>query len=387
LADEDDPQMTTPATIAEADLQLLRITNKTVWAFLRLETKDGRVGWGEATIANGEEVLREVAGRWLPGLRGAPVDLGLVEKLRRAEPTLAEAAFASSLDMALLDLQGQALGKPIHALLGGAVRQDIPLYANINRRTAPRTPEGFAASAGVAIAAGYTIFKLAPFDEVSVERCAGGDIASLMAPGLARIRATREAIGPKAKLRVDCHWRFDHAAAEAMIDACRELALDWIECPVPEVADAAPAIAALRRRAARQGCRLAGLEMGTSPAAFEPFLRAGSYDVIMPDVKYLGGLARFQELAASAARHGAIVSPHNPTGPVCHAASLHVAAVLPELDSLEVQFDETPLFDELVGGGVSPVVAGAAALPAGSGLGVAIDPVVAARLRLGEAAS
>ena len=104
-------------------------------------------------------------------------------------------------------------------------------------------------------------------------------------------------------------------------------------------------------------------------------------------MKYLGGLARFQELAASAARHGAIVSPHNPTGPICHAASLHVAAVLPELDSLEVQFDETPLFDELVGGVVSPVVAGAAALPAGSGLGVAIDPVVAARLRLGEAAS
>ncbi|MEZ5866256.1 MAG: mandelate racemase/muconate lactonizing enzyme family protein [Geminicoccaceae bacterium] len=379
--------MTKPATIAEADFQLLRITSKTVWTFLRLATQDGRVGWGEATIANGDDALREVARRWLPGLVGEPVDIRIVEKLRRAEPTIAEAAFASSLDMALLDLQGQAAGKPIHALLGDAVRQDIPLYANINRRTAPRTPEGFAASAGVAIAAGYTIFKLAPFDEVSVERCAGGDIAALIAPGLARIRATREAIGPDATLRVDCHWRFDQAAAAFMIDACRDFALDWIECPVPEVPEDAPAIATLRRQAAGQGCRLAGLEMGTSPAAFEPFLQAGSYDVIMPDVKYLGGLGRFRELAASAARHGAIVSPHNPTGPVCHAASLHVGAVLPELDSLEVQFDETPLFDELVGGGVSPVVAGAAALPAGPGLGVAIDPAVAARLRLDEAAS
>ncbi len=379
--------MTIPATIADADFQLLRITGKTVWTFLRLETQDGRVGWGEATIANGDDVLREVAGRVLPALRGEPVDLGLVEKLRPAEPSLAEAAFVSSLDMALLDLQGQAAGRPVHALLGDLVRRDIPLYANINRRTAPRTPEGFAASAGVAIAAGYTIFKLAPFDEVSVERCAGGDIPSLIEPGLARIRATREAIGPQATLRVDCHWRFDQAAAIRMIDACREFALDWIECPVPEVPEAAPAIADLRRQAAGHGCRLAGLEMGTSPAAFEPFLRAGSYDVIMPDVKYLGGLGRFKELAKSAARHGAIVSPHNPTGPVCHAASLHVGAVLPELDSLEVQFDETPLFDELVGGGVSPVVAGAAALPPGAGLGVAIDPAVAARLRLDGGAS
>ena len=76
-------------------------------------------------------------------------------------------------------------------LLGGICRDRIAVYANINRRTSPRTPEGFAASAGVVTAAGYTIFKLAPFDEVSVERCAGGDIAALMAPGLARIRATR----------------------------------------------------------------------------------------------------------------------------------------------------------------------------------------------------
>ena len=101
--------------------------------------------------------------------------------------------------MALLDLEGQALGQPIHALLGGAVRQHVPLYANINRRTVERTPASFAASAAVAIAAGYTSFKLAPFDEITPERCAEGDIASTCSTGStgSRRREMRSARRPR----------------------------------------------------------------------------------------------------------------------------------------------------------------------------------------------
>jgi galactonate dehydratase len=379
--------MTVDAHLAQADLQLLKITEKTIWAFLRLEAGDGRIGWGEATLPNDWRSLRPAADRLLPGLEGAIASPALADSYRTGAASQAEAALVSSLDMALLDLEGQAQGRPIHALLGGAVRDRIPLYANINRRTVERTPAAFAASARVAAQAGYTIFKLAPFDDVTPERCARGEVATLVEAALARIAATREAIGPEATLRVDCHWRFDSATAAAVIDACAGLALDWIECPIPETPDGVPAIVTLRRRAAAHGIRLAGLEMGTSPTAFAPYLEAGAYDVIMPDVKYLGGLARFQELARLARRHGAIVSPHNPTGPICHAASLHVAAVLPELDSLEVQFDETPLFDALVGGPVSAVTGGAAALPAGPGLGVAIDSACAKQLVFDEAAA
>lgn len=378
--------MTIDARLAHADLQLLRITARTVWAFLRLETTDGRIGWGEATLPNDWQALRPAADRLLPALTGEIAAPALADPCRTGAQGQAEAALVSSLDMALLDLEGQARGLPIHALLGGAVRDRIPLYANINRRTVDRTPEAFAAGARVAAEAGYAMFKLAPFDDITPERCAAGDVAALVDAGLARIAATREAIGPTATLRVDCHWRFDPATAAAVIEASAGLALDWIECPIPETPEAVPSIVALRRRAAGHGIRLAGLEMGTSPAAFAPYLEAGAYDVIMPDVKYLGGLARFQELAEFARRHGAIVSPHNPTGPICHAASLHVAAVLPELDSLEVQFDETPLFDALVGGPVSAVADGAAALPPGVGLGVAIDPALACRLQVDETA-
>jgi galactonate dehydratase len=67
------------------------------------------------------------------------------------------------------------------------------------------------------------------------------------------------------------------------------------------------------------------------------------------------------------------ISPHNPSGPVCHAASLQVSAALDAFDMLEVQFDESPLFDALVAQPFAPVVGGLALLPAGCGLGVALD--------------
>jgi galactonate dehydratase len=130
--------------------------------------------------------------------------------------------------------------------------------------------------------------------------------------------------------------------------------------------------------------RLAGLETGIGLEAFAPFLAVGAYDVIMPDVKYLGGLGLFAELGDLARRHGAVLSPHNPSGPVCHAASLHVACALAAVDSLEVQFDETPLFNALVGSAFEPPSGGLAPVSQAPGLGVALDRAWIEKLRIAE---
>jgi galactonate dehydratase len=79
-------------------------------------------------------------------------------------------------------------------------------------------------------------------------------------------------------------------------------------------------------------------------------------------------------------RAGVAFSPHNPTGPVCHAASLQVCAAAGSIDRLEVQFDETPLFAKLVGDGVPPVQNGVSKLPPGSGTGVRLAKDVVAGL-------
>ena len=68
------------------------------------------------------------------------------------------------------------------------------------------------------------------------------------------------------------------------------------------------------------------MEQGIRFAAFQPFCEAGAYDVMMPDVKYVGGLREMLQTADQFARHGVRFSPRNPTGPTCHAASLQLSA-------------------------------------------------------------
>ena len=362
--------------LESASLHRVRITPKTCWTFLRLYTADGRTGDGEATLTGREDALLTSAERLIPGLLKEPPD---AEFAHRHRPnSLPEAAIVGAIDQALWSLQAQAAGMSLAQLLG-ARRTRVPVYANINRRTERRTPAGFAASARAALASGHKAFKVAPFDEVSAEVCAQGDGVAAMRTGLARIAAVREAIGPAARLMVDCHWRFDEATATVLNDALANLSVHWVECPLPEVEAGVPALRRLRRQCNALGMRQAGLETSIGWNGFRPYCEGGAYDVVMPDLKYAGGIREVERIAAMCAGLGIEVSPHNPSGPICHAASLHVSATFDAFDRLELQFDESPLFDMLVGTPFAPIVDGRAKLPQGTGLGVVLDDAILKR--------
>ncbi|MBL8382903.1 MAG: mandelate racemase/muconate lactonizing enzyme family protein [Burkholderiales bacterium] len=367
------------APLRRLALDACTVSGKTRWLFVSLEDADGRVGWGEATLQGAETaVAAALAGMADAVVRASP-ERPDAFAASIAPQALAEAAAASAVDQALWDLRARQTGMPLAAALGGARRDRLPVYANINRRTLVRTPEGFAASARDALAAGFRALKIAPFDEVDPARCARGEGGTAMRAGLARIAAVRAAAGPAIRLMVDCHWRFDEATAAALIDAVAGLELHWIECPLPENAANLGAIARLRSRANAGGIRLAGMEQGIGCAAFRPYCEAGAYDVMMPDVKYVGGLAEMLRVAGMLERHGVEMSPHNPSGPVAHMASVHVGAVMNGFDMLELQYDESPLFDALAFGNVPARVAGATAVPAAPGLGIGLDGALLAQ--------
>ena len=146
--------------------------------------------------------------------------------------------------------------------------------------------------------------------------------------------------------------------------------------PAPEHEETRAALVRLRAQANARGIRLAGMEHGIGVAGFAPYLASGCYDVMMPDAKYVGGLAEMLRLAELFAEAKVAFSPHNPTGPVCHAASLHVCAAAPHLERLEVQFDETGLFSTLVEG-LPKVGGGISALPASHhGFGISLLPEI-----------
>jgi len=117
---------------------------------------------------------------------------------------------------------------------------------------------------------------------------------------------------------------------------------------------------------------LAGGEDGVGRDAFMPFLTAGAYDVLMPDIKYVGGFTEMRAVAALAAQHGVAIAPHNPTGPVAHLASVHACAGLAGFTRLELQFNESPLFDALVTPLPPVPEQGRVAVPHRPGLGVAL---------------
>jgi galactonate dehydratase len=359
-------------TIARLALTHARISPKTIWSFITLTLADGTLGCGEASLMRSSADLDAPFRAARRALEGAPVAAAHAYARDDAAAPLAVAAIAGAVEQAAQDAVARADRQSVVARLGGDPAARIPVYANINRRTLDRTPAGFAASAAQAMQAGFTAVKIAPFDDVTPAIATSPEGRRFIDAGLARAAAVKATLGPERELFVDCHWRFPVAIAADVGDALAERGVTWFECPIAEAPDAIADLKRLRHRANVRGMRLAGLEELPSPAAFRPFLAAGAYDVVMPDVKYAGGLRGLLAVAADAHAHGVACAPHNPTGPVCHAASL-VACAAAHLPLLEHQFDESPLFFMLAGTSLPRPAGGTCALPAGPGLGVDLD--------------
>ncbi len=328
--------------VTKLELVPIRATERTVWLFVRLHTDRKATGLGEAsdafgfaatTQANARQMEVEL-GQFFELVKGrSPLE---IERFRqqgepraRAGGLLAATAY-SAIEQALWDLAGQALDQPLHALLGGAVRQSLPLYANINRATKPRTPAGFAATAQRAVAEGFGAIKAAPFDGFSVPH-AERDTEN----GIACVEAMRAAVGPQTQIMVDCHSFFDVERAVAVASRLEPLNLAWYEEPVDpqRVAETV----AIRRRIQQP---MAGGETLFGVDGFAPLCRRKAVEVIMPDVKHCGGVKEMTHIAAMARAESVRVAPHNPAGPVSTAASAHICATLANFEILEVQWGE-----------------------------------------------
>ena len=356
-------------TITRITPAIVTVSEKTKWFFIELETSDGMRGIGEATRFGHEDALLAVSRELAKMLQGRSEDE--IDALVRydAKTGATPRAVISATEQALWDIRGKRAGVPVHQLLGGAVRDQIPIYANINRRTDDRTPDGFVAGAEHALAAGYRVIKIAPFDGLTPD----DDDDALYDAGIARIQAVCRAVGSDIGVMVDCHWRMNPVRAEQFIKTAGGMGLVWVECPLPEEAEFMGDLKHLHLCAAEALILLAGGERGGGIDDFNEFLDAGIYDVVMPDVKYTGGLSETQRISMAAGDAKVAVSPHNPSGPVAHMASLHVSAVLDNFMILEHQFDETPLFHSLCPGAVPPVIDGNSVLPMAPGLGITLD--------------
>lgn len=355
---------------------IVNLSAKSNWFFIRVEgDDDGAAGFGEATLYGWETMQLAYLEQMSAGLLGLSVEEALPKV--RVQPASAGGLVASSvlsaLEQAMTDAGARSAGRPVFQTLGTPLRKSVRAYANINRRTVDRTPAGFMASARDAVAQGYAAVKIAPFDGVIPDELGSPESWAHITAGMERIFATREAVGPDVHLLVDCHWRFDEATAAGVLKNLQAAKLFWFECPISESVENHPALKRLRAVAHTHGTRLAGAEQQVGVAGFRPFIEGGLYDVVMPDVKYAGGYAEMLRIAEHCQSAGIGFSPHNPTGPVCTMASLHLCAVAPGFVMLEHQVGESPLYYDILRGKHPAVENGCFEVPDAPGLGIALD--------------
>ena len=194
------------------------------FVFVRAETSDRLVGWGEAACLGGptwsEESAESVAATierylapWLVGRDPIDVEALRLEMARRVQGN----AFArAAVEMALWDLAGRSLGVPVYRLLGGRVRDRVPLSWSL----AVADPQAEVEEARERIALGHRIFKIKTG-------------AAPLPDDVERVRRLRAAVGPAVSLRVDANQGWDRPTALQAVRALEPCALDFVEQPVP----------------------------------------------------------------------------------------------------------------------------------------------------------
>ncbi|MGI0055532.1 MAG: enolase C-terminal domain-like protein [Thermoplasmata archaeon] len=342
---------------------------------VRVSTRDGRVGWGEAPTTlmtlpvreSVKEVARFYEGRELHD-HGAALREFERYSFYRSRSMEATSAL-SAVDIACFDLVGREYGAPVAELLGGRIRDRVRAYSN-GWYSDCIAPAEFAEKARAMVRTGFTALKFDPFsDQYRLLSPEGLDAAS------ARVRAVREAVGETVDLLIEYHGRF---LPEAAIRAGRELDRyhpRFMEEPVlPELCDSLAEF----RRAVRTPVALG--ERLLTPADFSSFLRRGLVDILQPDITNSGGFTYGREILGVAAGFGAPVAYHNAFGPVQTAATLQMDAVLPTFflqESFEASWPDWKR--SLVHG--YALEHGEFSIPDRPGLGVDVDEKMVERYR------
>ena len=291
------------------------------WLFVKIETDEGIYGWGEGSL-EGQE--KEVA--------AAIHDMG--HRIIDKDPTLIERHWQvlyrhgfwrggvvlnsalSAIDQALWDITGKIYDVPVYKLLGGAVRERVRAY------THARTPE----EAEKLVTSGFTGIKTGGMSPEGVI-----DPAESVLWLKDHIQSLRQAVGPAVDIMVDNHGRAWPSLAIQQIRAVEEFKLFFFEEPVPP--DNFEALAEIRRFPSQ--INLATGERLFSRWDYRQLIERQLVDIIQPDVCHCGGISELRRIASAAETYYIRVAPHNPNGPVATAASIQLAAAIPNFVILE----------------------------------------------------
>ena len=275
----------------------------------------------------------------------------------------------SGIDIALWDILGKATGQPVGRLLGGRYREKVRPYASLLMTE----PGPLAEHLLTLKAQGYRAFKIGwgPFGR----RDAATDEAI--------IRAARKAVGDSNALMVDAggsdaFWTNGYKWALRTSQMLSAYNVAWFEEPLN--ADALEDFVALRKASP---VPITGGETLTRRQSFRPWLEAGAFDIVQPDVTKVGGISEERKIAQMAQDHGIKFVPHGWNTALGVAADLHLSSAFPGTDLIEYKTGSAYV-DEIVVGGFKLDSEGMLAIPDKPGLGVTIDVDAVKKYSRGE---
>ncbi|GAA0191873.1 galactonate dehydratase [Glutamicibacter creatinolyticus] len=339
------------------------------WLFLKIETDEGIVGWGEpvlegraSTVAAAVEELsdyligqdpRNIEDLWTVMYRGGFYRGGGVMMSALA-----------GIDQALWDIKGKALGVPSYELLGGKVRDKIRVYSWIGGDR----PSDTAAAAKAAVDRGFTAVKMNGTEELQYI-----DTWDKVQGCLDNVQAVRDAVGEQVGIGVDFHGRVHKPMAKVLLRELEPYKLMFIEEPV-----LSENIGSIFEPLRNSSTPIALGERLFSRWDFKDVLASGAVDIIQPDPSHCGGITEARKIAAMAEAYDVAVALHCPLGPIALAANLQIDAgaynAFIQEQSLGIHYNKSnDLLDYVNDPSVFAYEDGMVAIPEGPGLGIDVN--------------
>lgn len=357
--------MTTIAKISAHTVQV-GMRNQTL---VRVETDDGTVGWGESGLSSRELAVSAMVDTFSKILIGQDSRrIGRIwQELYRSmyfEGGRVITAAISAIDIALYDILGKQLGVPVYQLLGGKHRDVVPSFATA---TSPDDAK-MLNEVQTLLDSGFECIRVAP------SYYGNGNVFEArksIAATVKQLVAVRELIGPDIVLGIDYHHRLTPAEAASFCNMLPAGVLDFLEEPIR---DETPAAYEMLR--GMTDIPFAVGEEFASKWQAGPYLDKGLTQYMRIDICNVGGFTESLKIAGWSERHYIDLMPHNPLGPVCTAATAHLAAAVPNLSWVETRqspveelgFHDTKIFPtQAVLDGPNYIVSDA------PGLGIEVD--------------
>ena len=339
------------------------------WLFLKIETDEGIVGWGEpvlegraSTVAAAVEELsdyligqdpRNIEDLWTVMYRGGFYRGGGIMMSALA-----------GIDQALWDIKGKALGVPAYELLGGKVRDKIRVYSWIGGDR----PSDTAAAAKAAVDRGFTAVKMNGTEELQYI-----DTWDKVQGCLENVQAVRDAVGENVGIGVDFHGRVHKPMAKVLLKELEQYKLMFIEEPV-----LSENVNSMLEPLRNSSTPIALGERLFSRWDFKDVLASGAVDIIQPDPSHCGGITEARKIAAMAEAYDIAVALHCPLGPIALAANLQIDAgaynAFIQEQSLGIHYNKSnDLLDYVNDPSVFAYEGGMVAIPDGPGLGIDVN--------------